>query len=109
MIIEIASGSINKMELPEEVVETIRKNEKEFLIKTIFDKYVPLFGISSLLPQYYFKGDDLDRIEGVKRIRACINDKNLKYWDVPNKYIYTFTTGQKIVIADFIERAKGSS
>lgn len=86
----------------------IEAHENEFIVKDLISgKYFPLFGISQILPQFYVKSDDIDRLDGRQILLNAIHKYGLNHLDVADKYIYTFKnypmTGRQMVLSRVID------
>lgn len=97
--------------LPRAIEDHIENHEDNFKVMDIVShRYFPIFGQIPILPNFYAKGDDYDRIDGAKILRRAILNHKLDRLDVAKKYLYTFRhqplKGHKIVFAEAIDGYK---
>ena len=89
---------------PTEVIAILEDRKESFLLRDITSDVFTYFGHHPLLPQYYCKGSDTNRLKGRQIIAKCIEDNNLNCIAVPQKYIYRFREDCKtLVLAEYIE------
>ncbi len=84
-----------KYRLPEDKVSTFYTDSDMIF----FSKYYERF---KLLPEFFIKDEKIGRLINAERMRRVIENNNLIYLDVPQKYIYKSLNKIKI-LADTIE------